>query len=132
MDVASALLQVGVLDAVLVASFVLWVVVMFVAYRVAKVFFCQVCVAVASVWSLNLVFHVLPTWVTVFLMGQSVTGASAMLRDEASERFHWHALPDGERQRRKQLAYFAGIFTLTLGAVVLLALAEPSLALDAL
>lgn len=128
MDLLPALGGVTLLDAVLLASFVFWIFGMYAAWRLFRVKFCQVCVAVSSVWILNLAFPVLPLWATVLLMGQSVAGAAGLGRDRVSARFRFDERPDRERRLLKQLTYFALVLGGTLAAASILLLAHPELA----
>lgn len=69
------------LTASLVLSFLFWIFAAYGSSKMTRYGVCSVCGAVATIWGLNLVFQFLPGWVTLLLMGQSVTGGSAMLRD---------------------------------------------------
>jgi hypothetical protein len=111
--------QLALLLAVLSASFVLWVLVFFATQRLWGVGFCQVCAAVSSVWVANLLFGFLPAWATVFLLGQSVAGGAAMLRDLAARRLNLDDLPYTKKRLAKQGSYFAFLVTGTVVAVLL-------------
>ncbi|MEA3203594.1 MAG: hypothetical protein QOI63_1269 [Thermoplasmata archaeon] len=125
MPLAAALAATGILAAVLAGAFVFWLLAMLAAERVLGWSACQVCATVSSVWVANLVLGFLPTWVTVFLMGQSTAGLAALGRDWAAARFGINALPDGRRRVAKQLAYFGFILAGTFAAVLLAQLALP-------
>lgn len=127
MQVFDAALGLLKLDAILFAAFVLAIFGLFWTHKLFGFSFCQVCTAVSSVWILNILVRVLPTWVTIFLMGQSVAGGAALVRDRLSARFHANDRPDTERRLIKQLSYFGAILVGTLGAIAILAIAYPEL-----
>ena len=129
MTVWGSSLELTLLVGVLVASFLFWLTAVYLAHRVTGFFFCQVCLAISSVWISNLFLNVLPPWVTVFLMGQSVTGGAMLARDTISNHLKWNLLPGVPRQLRKQATFFGFILGLTLGAIALVAVAVPTYSL---
>lgn len=114
-----------VLDVVLVVAFLAAVALVFLAWSVAKVRTCQVCLAVSSVWIGNLFLQALPAWVTVLLLGQSVAGGAALGRDWAGDRLRIEERPERERRLVKQGTYFAVLLAGTIAAAVIVMIAVP-------
>lgn len=109
MDVLRAAADLLLLDTLLVVTFILVAAAMYASYRLTDRMFCQVCVAVSFVSVLNLVFRVLPNWMTIFLMGQSTAGSAGLVRDAAPRR--WSRTHRSARRRpvAKQLVYFLAL-----------------------
>lgn len=127
MEWTQAVRALALLDATLLAAFVLSVLAMLVSWRLFGLTFCQVCVAVSSVWVANLLFGFAPPWVTVLLMGQSVAGGAGMARDRVARRLEGGTRTDAQRRLVKQLAYFGAILAGTAGAMLLAGWRYPGL-----
>jgi hypothetical protein len=105
----------GLLLGVLSLSFLFWILVASSALRFVRVGLCSVCGAVTTVWASNLLFHYLPDWMGLLLMGQSVVGGATLGRDLLFAR-RMQGVPPGERRAlvvRAQLVWFAFILLCT-------------------
>jgi hypothetical protein len=75
-------LTVLTLGLALIVSFLLWIFVAYGTTRFFKFAVCSVCGSVVSIWGLNLVFHFLPAWIGLLLMGESVVGGATLFRNK--------------------------------------------------
>lgn len=108
----------GLLALLLAASFLFWIFVAYAALRSFRLGVCGVCGSVVTVWALNLAFNLLPGWVTLLLLGESVVGGATLLRD-ALLMPKREAMTPARFSAVTQVTWFAFILggTLALGAL---------------
>lgn len=71
----------------LVILYFFWSIIRYFTKEIIGFGFCAMCASVSSLWATNLIFGFLPEWITILLVGMSITGGMYALSKKIKEDY---------------------------------------------